>query len=199
MKTSVNSLSRISIVLTVAIIYLSGSFVMAQRATGIYLTTDDFMNNKLSYTNFENRRCKIRLRDISFKLPIKITCGDSTLRLKKDSIYGYKDCEGGLHRLFSKQVYTIVSLDSNIQLYRVMTSGKTKYETPSYDYYFSRTPASPVYLLSFRNIERIYVDNNKFCEFIEMHFSADTELLEYDDWHKTYKINRLLELSLNYK
>lgn len=197
MKTSIKSLSRISIALTVAIIYLSGSLVIAQKASGIYITANDFTNNKLSFTRLENKKFKIRLHGISFKLPIKIVCGDSILRLKKDSVYGYRDSEGGKHRFFKDEAYAVVKGDSNIVIYKILISGKSKYGEAFYTYFFSRNDRSPIYLLSLRNIEMIYKENRKFCEFVEIHFKSDNELFEYDHLHTTFKINRLLALSLN--
>lgn len=179
------------IALFVLIIFSSGFIVIAQRPIGLYLTANDFIQNELSFTRTKNY--KIRLREFSFNHPIKILLGDSIFRLSKDSVYGYKDSGGHLFRFYKKNIYTILNNDTNLIIYKVMISSKTKYAEPKYNYYFSRTASDPLVLLTIRNLEIIFNDNQEFINCLERDFDYDNELLEYDPRHHMYKINFILK------
>ncbi len=192
MKTNRNCLTRIFIALIVTVCYNS---LQAQKAQGLYMLASDFISHKLSFSTNEHTHCKIKLHNLSIRSNIKITRGDSVFQFSKDSVYGFKDHEGISHRFFNKTVYAIINPDETILLYRVLAAGKTKYEAETYGYYFSKDAASPVLPLRMGELERSFSDNNVFVDFLEVHFKNDGELLEFDQNHKMYKLNHLLQLS----
>ena len=198
MKTSKKCLNRITIALFVANLYLFSSVLTAQ-IQGIYFTADDFTHNKLSFAKGENKKCKIHIHDYLFNAHIKVTCGDSVYNFNKDSVFGFKDGDGISHRFFNKEVYTILNPTENILLYKVMVSAKTKYDPAVYSYRFSKDAYSPLYSLRTKNLEACFETNKIFIELLDVHFKNDGELLEYDDIHKMYKLNRLIELSKDQK
>lgn len=56
MKTSIKSLSRISIALIITTLYFLGSHARAQKVIGIYLSSTDFANNEISFSNVSNTK-----------------------------------------------------------------------------------------------------------------------------------------------
>ena len=46
------------------------------------------------------------------------------------------------------------------------------------------------------NINKTFPDNHKFHNLLDMQFKSDDELIEYDRFHKCYKINQILKSSL---
>lgn len=195
MKTRKKTLCKYFIALIVVKFCLFSPLIKAQSVLGIYLSSTDFTSNNLWFKKGVNKKCKIKMHNLSFKLPIKITCGDSILQLSKDSVYGYKDAENSSYRFFNKKTYTIMNPGETILLYKLISVVKTKYEEPTYSYYFSKDASSLVLPLNLNNIENTFGSNKMFIDFLEVHFKNDNELLEYDSNHKIYKINRLLELS----
>ncbi len=197
MKTSKTCLSRITIVLFVAKIYFFSALLTAQ-VQGLYLTAYDFSNHKLSFAKGENKKYKIKIHDYSFHAHIKVTCGDSVYHFSKDSVFGYRENEV-THRFYKGDTYSILNPAENILIYKLMVSAKTKYEAAVYSYHFSKDANSPIYSLTTKNLEACFETNTSFIKLMDVHFKSDRELLEYDNIHKMYKINRLLELSKNEK
>lgn len=193
MKTSKTCLSRMTIALFVAKIYFFSTLLTAQ-VNGLYLTGNDFKNHKLRFTKEENKKCKIKIHDYSFHAHIKVTYGDSVYHFSKDSVYGYIEDEIP-HRFFKKDTYAILNPTETILIYKLMVSAKTKYDEAVYSYYFSKDANSPIYPLTTKNLEVCFETNTAFIKLMDVHFNSDRDLLEYDNIHKMYKINRLLELS----
>ena len=115
-------------------------------------------------------------------------------------MFGYKDNSGISYRFFNKVIYPVLNPGENIILYKtVHTSGGIKNPQTLINFYYSKDAYSPVTALTIPNLEKTFSDNKLFQEFLDIHFKQDDELSEYDDTHKMYKINRLLELSQSQK
>jgi hypothetical protein len=199
MKTRKKPLYGIAIVLILIQLGLLHTELRAQSVQGIYLSANDFTNNKLSYDKNVNENCKIKMHSASFNSHIKIICGETSLELSKDSVFGFKDRENISHRFYNKKVYEVMNPGANILVYKIKVTGKTKYEPATYNYYFSKEAKSPVLPLTIKNLEASFSDNQMFIDFLEVHFKTDGDLLEYDINHAMYKVNYLLELSKNQK
>jgi hypothetical protein len=83
----------------------------------------------------------------------------------------------------AKAVY-IYSLDV---LVRKGTTEKT--------YFFSVGPKGDVLPLTILNLKKAFPDNHAFHDLLDMTFKHDSDLTKYDEFHKMYKVNRLLEAS----
>jgi hypothetical protein len=199
MKTRKKPLYGIVIAFTLMQLGIFNSELKAQNALGIYLSANDFANNKLSYEKNSNEKCKIKIHSASFNSHIKVTCGETTLQFSKDSIFGYKDHENIAHRFYDKKVYEVMNPGANILVYKIRIAGKTKYEQATYNYYFSKEAKAPILPLTIKNLETSFSENQMFIDFLEVHFKTDGDLLEYDTNHVMYKVNYLLELSKNQK
>jgi hypothetical protein len=162
MKTRQKPLYGMVIALTVLKLCFFGTTLTAQSTQGIYLSGNDFVNNKLSYTHSEN--CKVKIRDGAFNSYIKVTCGETVLHLSKDSVFGYRDHENVSHRFFNKTIYEVINQGANILLYKLMTSAKTKYQEAVYGYYFSKDAFSPILSLTINNLENSFQENKTFID-----------------------------------
>src|SRR5215831_7607198 len=85
--------------------------------------------------------------------------------------------------LEAKALY-IYSLDV---LVRKGTSEKT--------YFFSVGPNGDVLPLTILNLKKAFPDNHTFHDLLDMSFKHDSDLTRYDDFHKMFKVNRLLAAS----
>lgn len=169
----------------------------AQGVTGVFLTDKDLMEDKLSYSSQKACGCKIKIRSNFSGKKIKITCGNAISYLNKDSVYGYKDKEGKMHRFYKGMTYTLINKNEEIRFYTIQLSNPTKYQAATLSYFFSRTLSSAIYPLKIDNILTEFSDNIDFCKMIELRYKTDSELTEFDSYHKKYKLNRLLEISKN--
>jgi hypothetical protein len=62
-------------------------------------------------------------------------------------------------------------------------------------YFFSIGPNGDVMPLTILNLKKAFPDNHAFHDLLDMTFKHDSDLTKYDEFHKMFKVNRLLEAS----
>ncbi len=62
-------------------------------------------------------------------------------------------------------------------------------------YFFSVGPKGDVLPLTILNVKKAFPDNHVFHDLLDMSFKHDSDLTRYDDFHKMFKVNRLLAAS----
>jgi hypothetical protein len=62
-------------------------------------------------------------------------------------------------------------------------------------YFFSVGPNGDVLPLTILNLKKAFPDNHVFHDLLDMSFKYDSDLTRYDDFHKMFKVNRLLAAS----
>ncbi len=62
-------------------------------------------------------------------------------------------------------------------------------------YFFSVGPNGDVLPLTILNLKKAVPDNHTFHDLLDMSFKHDSDLTKYDEFHKRFKVNRLLEAS----
>jgi hypothetical protein len=195
METRRNYLLRISMAIIITMVYLSNFCLVAQKPLGIYLSANDYTNNKLFFANNENRKCKIKLHDYSFNSKIKIICGHNIYKLCKDSVFGYIDWQGFPHRFYNSTNYLILNTGANVILYKHLDTYRSKYKDAVYSYHFSADASTSIFPLTINDLENCFKTNIEFVRMLEIYFKNDDELLQFDSTNNQYKINRLLQLS----
>jgi hypothetical protein len=88
------------------------------------------------------------------------------------------------YQILETKTVSIYSLDV---LVRKGTSEKT--------YFFSVGPNGDVLPLTILNLKKAFPENHSFHDLLDMSFKHDSDLTKYDDFHRMFKINRLLEAS----
>ena len=64
--------------------------------------------------------------------------------------------------------------------------------TTEKSYFFSVGPSGDVWPLTILNLKNAFPDNHKLHDLLDMSFKHDSDLTKYDDFHKMFKVNRLL-------
>jgi hypothetical protein len=59
-------------------------------------------------------------------------------------------------------------------------------------YFFSVGQNGDVQALTLLNLKKAFPDNHAFHDLLDMSFKHDSDLTKYDDFHKMFKVNRLL-------
>lgn len=163
-----------------------------ERILGIYKTPEDYLNHKLSH---QSGQTKIRLYESFNRDRFEVKTTDSTMTYFKNDVFAYVDKAGRVFRFFNNRIYLVLNPGEKIMLYKV-TSGTGMKNSPLVQtLYFSKDALSPILLLTLRNIETVFAGELQFEKLVEVHFTKDADLLEYDNLHKMYKLNRLYELS----
>jgi hypothetical protein len=160
---------------------------------GIYLTSKDFLNRKVT---FASKHTRIRLHEVLNKATIVVKTKDSTYTYFKDSIFGYHDKEGNDFRFYHGKIYPIINPAETILIYKVSNVTVQKGQLKMYSYFFSKDAHSKIFPLTMNHILDEFNDNKAYTNNLEIH----CHLLEYDNAHGVFKINRLLQITkkINY-
>lgn len=169
----------------------SGLANAQNNGCGIYLHSEDFLNHKITLAS---KYTRIKLHEIVNKDLVVIKTKDSTYTYFKDSIFGYQDNEGNSFRFYNGKNYPIVNPTETILIYKVSNGPVQKGQTKMYSYFFSKDVHSKIYPLKMNYILDEFNNNKPFTNILETHFNNTDNLLEYDETHHIYKINRLLEI-----
>ena len=62
-------------------------------------------------------------------------------------------------------------------------------------YFFSVGSSGPVLPLTILNLKNAFPNNHAFHDNLDMMFKNDSDLRKFDTFHKTFKVNHLLEAS----
>lgn len=182
--------------LIIAYLFLGISFSYAQTSMqGIYLTADDFTNNKISYHPVEGKKYKLHLNNFFNPSYLKISIGDSTFEIQKDRIFGYRDKENNVYRFYDKNIYKILNPSETILLYSKTALGGYKNLQSIVSYYFSSNAGSSIQTLTIWNLKNAFPNDTAFHELLDMIFHNDHDLMNYDRFYKMYKVNRVFQFS----
>ena len=164
---------------------------------GVYLSANDFTKGKISYVNEQNNeKYKFHQHELFNPAIIKIIKGDKIIKLKKDSIFGFRDKNNICYRYYNKAEFKIINTSDNILLYsKSSLEGGLKNKHLVTNYYFSANANSPIYELTKWNLKTVFINDISFQKLLDIHFQNDNELTAYDSHNKTYDLNRIYEIS----
>ena len=169
------------------------------QTTGIYLTFEDFSNEIISH----ELSCNEKGSRISFgngkRDWIKVKSPNGKFRYKRSKTYGYIDCQGKQFRFLENQSYQISEI-SHLIVYQQGDSGTTLGEEPNNyaTFHFSLNLNSPILPLNLDNLKRAFPENHQFHDLLDANFSGGQPVSSFDNFHGTYKVNRILDESLNH-
>jgi hypothetical protein len=159
--------------------------------SGIYLTADDFANGKITSEGFDNSAShKIELHDSIFGKPyIHVTHGTDKQEYPKNEIYGFRLGDGRSFRFVGNGEYEIREAGA-LYIYRTERLVRKGATEPAY--YFSVDAAGDVLPLTLLNLKNAFPENHRFHDALDETFRSDSDLTWFDDFHKMYKVNRVL-------
>ena len=65
-------------------------------------------------------------------------------------------------------------------------------------FHFSLNLNSPIQPLNLDNLKLAFPENHRFHDLLDANFSGGQPVSSFDDFHGTYKVNRILDESLNH-
>jgi len=177
---------------------LSQKTIAGTQTTGLYLTSDDFINHKLSFETDGSNGGKIRLNGFFESGKVVVTNNGKEQVFSKNEIFGYRS-NGQDYRFFNNTAYKIL----DTKYFYIYSSPKLiqqgKGPKPVDTYYYSSTAKSEVQPLSIKNLENTYAENPKFKYMVEAEFSSDNALVQYDAAIKEYKVKYIFDQSAQNK
>lgn len=158
---------------------------------GVYLTFEDFKINHLSFTRQLGKNYKLHLNELFNKETLNITIGDSTYQLRKELLYGYRDQNNRVFRFYNHSDYRIINPSEDILLFCKFSIGGYKNAQTIVHYYFSKDASSAIIPLTKWNLKNAFPNDTVFHEFLDMRFSADQDLIGYDNFAQQTQLNHL--------
>lgn len=166
--------------------------------SGVYMSYEDFLSGKLEYAiNCSEESHKIRSQGDWNRDRFKVVHRGTKFIHDRSEVFGYRDCAGKDWRLYGKDDYQIAEKRSII-IYRRYAVSNSDPETgkirPSY--YFS-VDNGDLLKLTKANLKKTFPDNHHFHDKLDETFSGGEPVSAYDNFHKMYKVNRVLAVTGN--
>ncbi|MDF2434165.1 MAG: hypothetical protein JWP44_3796 [Mucilaginibacter sp.] len=186
----------------ITVIALTFGFVEISNAqkqsTGLYLTYNDYLNHKLSYTADKTNPNGNKLLIHEFIGMNKVTVisnGKKTM-IPKSGLFGYHDSNGNDYRFYENKAFQVIDTTAfYIYSYdKLIQQGKGP--KPTRVYYFSKKTDDKILPLTSENIAKAFPKNAKFRYMVEVAAKTNLKLDAYDNEANEYKIKELYAESL---
>ena len=182
------------VIKTVLFILLTLNVLAQNEISGVYLTFDDYIHNKMSYEiNCKTEKHKIKLNEFLNKSYITVIHNGEKFELKKDSIYGVVYCDEPLVRFQDNEHYYLAEKGPVWFLYKMENKSTGKSFFTEKKYYFSVNGDGKLIELSKENLKNAFPNNHIFHDMLNAQFSSNVNIAEYDSFHKMFKVNHLLQ------
>ena len=171
------------------IVFVQTSFAKTQKI-GLYLTSEDFLNHKLSYESDGSNGNKIQLRAVFGGHKIIVIQNGKKQLFSKSEIFGYRN-DGQDFRYFNNNAYRIIDTQG-FYIYgycKLIPAGKGLKDSEFF--YFSSKADAEIKPLTMDNLQAVFSKNTKFLYTIQGFFRTDNELTAYDASLKEYKLKYL--------
>lgn len=166
---------------------------------GLYLTTEDYLNHKLSYeVDQENTKTnKLFIHQFFDQNNITVVTGGKKLQFKKSGIFGYHDKYNHDYRFYKSEPYRIEDTTDFYIYSQEKVIQEEKKPKPYKIYYFSTKINTLLLPLTEECINKAFVKNRKFRYLVEGFFKSDQSLSAFDAGSGKYKIKEFYDESLN--
>lgn len=181
-------------------LFNSGAACAQKNSSGIYKTVVDFKTQKLSYAiKYNTEKHKINSYVLYKDNVIKVKHHGTVFNLGKSETYGYRNTSGIEYRFVGDQEYKILNHHEGLLLYVYQHPSHSPKEATKYTpmYFFSTDAAAPPQELTKANLKAAFPENHKLHDAIDAQFKSDDELYAYDNFHKMYRLNRIINNSNN--
>ena len=168
------------------------------RQAGVFLTPSDYDAGQLSHAvdcTSATQPVSSGAYAASDSIDLLGDPRESSRRISKATLFGFRACDGVEMRFVAGQNYRIVRAPP-LYLYerqRRIWSGRISRLVT--DHYFSVGPGDSLRPLTRRALKEAYPANHRFHDMIDLAFRSEDELLVYDDFHQEYRVSRLLRES----
>ena len=179
------------------LLVISGRSYAQSDSTGIYLTSKDFAQRRLSYaSSCDDQQHAVKLGSLFNQTIVTVNYKNEKLKLNKSELFGYRDCTKRVFRFYKDLEFRIISTVGIYIYFREEESGTGKNSEIADLFFFSVTIDSDLVPLTKDNLRVAYARNEKFLDMVDSNFNDDIELSIYDKTHKRYRLIRLYEESL---
>ena len=173
----------------------SGIASADSRWAGVFLTATDYRTESPA----AKIACSSASQPIdrqSFAHSATVQVGDprlgSAIRYPKDSVFGFRACDGTTVRFVAGENYQLVQ-ESPLYLYdvqRTVDVGKGREQV--HDFFFSVAADDSIRPLTRAALKHAYSTNRKFRDLLDLNFRTDEELTQFDGGKNEFKVALIL-------
>lgn len=166
---------------------------------GLYLTADDFQQQKLSYAiDCGNGNDKIKTNEFFGSSTGYVLSKGEKHVFNKNNVYGYHSCQDKNYRFFNGEAYLLIDTAGFYVYYQYRSEENVKGKSliKKDAYFFSKTAGGDLKPLTIENLKSAFPVNHSFHYALEANFRSDRDLLAYDSFAKTYKVKYLFNQSV---
>lgn len=190
----------VPMVVFTALMSVPGAFAKAQtpRTSGVYLTAADYENGRLAFEgDCGSKTYKLNLHDFRNEPYIDVKSGSEKHRYAKSDIFGVRACDGHDYRFASNLCYQVLEpKDIYIYAHDVwVPQNMGRVNRAVRGYYFSVGYNGQIQALTLENLKHAFPENHRFVDILDAAFGGGQNLAEFDEAHRTFKVNRLLVAS----
>ncbi len=169
-----------------------------ERVKAVYLNSRDYDNNVALFDN----KCKagmpkIKLNDFFARSYITIKLNGGKAKIKKRELFGYINCKNMVFSFKGKKELLLLNEGDSILVYKHIITKSSVGRTNATNYYFSQGLHSVPELLTIGNIKNRFRENTSFCNSIDTNFKYNTDLAEFADYKRKFRINILLNQTVD--
>ena len=165
----------------------------SSKTSGVYLTAADYTASQVSYQGVcGSGDHKLELHDVLNKPYIDVTHDHEKRRYPKSGLFGFRACDGSDYRFGKNLEYHILEAKALYIYAREISESRGRTTSSRREYYFSVGPEGKILALTLENLKQAVPDNHRFHDNLDMTFGAGQSLSQYDEFHKMFKVNRLL-------
>lgn len=184
------------IILTFGLIQQSNA---QQQSKGLYLTYNDYLNHKLSYSTDPNNLNKsvIYIHEFIGQSNVTVITNGKKQLIAKSEIFGYHDNNHD-YRFYNNLAYQIEDT-TGFYIYsheKLVSQMPGKGPKPTKVSYFSKKIDGEILPLTSENIAKAFPKNTKFRYMIDVATKSDIKLDAYDYASNEFKIKELYTESL---
>jgi hypothetical protein len=189
------TLYALTIVLWSAILSIKAQ----QPVAGIYRDVSDFRNNIIGIpADCQLGKKAVQVSNFFLRPFVYIHTVEGKIKIREDSIYAIRDCEGTIYRIWKQKAYQLIDTGS-LQIYSYSYTGTVKVRTARFirfgqkqmtDYYFSTDDSSEIIPLTQTNIRLALLANKKLDKELITVFPDDISLTTKQGHH--FQINQFL-------
>ncbi len=160
--------------------------------SGVYLTFDDYLNNKLSYEiNCATEKHTIRLNEFLNESYITVVHNGVSTKLNKVNIYGVVSCTEPLARFQNNEHFHFAEKGGVWIFYKEVSVSEGKGSKMERRYYFSKKGDGKLMELTAENLKAAFPENHKLHDMIDA--NSANNINQYDTFHKMFRVNHFLK------
>jgi hypothetical protein len=166
--------------------------------SGVYISYKDYQNSKLSYMiDCKSEKHEIYLNEFFNQPYIVVKYKGEKIKLQKDSIYGIRDCQDSLIRFQNEEYFFLAERGQVWIYYKEINIHEGKTPKQQKQFYFSVKGGDKIMQLTIDNIKSVFPNNHILHDLLDAQMKTENDISAYDTFYKTYKINHLINSSIN--